>query len=167
MRAKGVIRRQVQWAESRKFFYWRLRRRLIEFDVANRLAKFATAPGAASAAAGLAGTAASGASSTSNTTSASGKSGFRKETTAELQLWHAQVTNNPAMWEDDRELVDWFHTNPTALESFLAGKRAQLLVSQVGERLDALAGLETKAVKEALKALTPEARAALLQALKE
>lgn len=35
MQAKGVIRRQVQWAESRSFFYWRLRRRLLEFQSAN------------------------------------------------------------------------------------------------------------------------------------
>lgn len=35
MQAKGVIRRQVQWAESRAFFYWRLRRRLLEFQSAN------------------------------------------------------------------------------------------------------------------------------------
>lgn len=35
MKAKGVIRRQVQWAESRTFFYWRLKRRLLEFDLVN------------------------------------------------------------------------------------------------------------------------------------
>jgi acetyl-CoA carboxylase/biotin carboxylase 1 len=35
MQAKGVIRKQVQWAESRTFFYWRLRRRLTEFQCAN------------------------------------------------------------------------------------------------------------------------------------
>ena len=30
MKAKGVIRRDLQWRESRRFFYWRLRRRLNE-----------------------------------------------------------------------------------------------------------------------------------------
>ena len=30
-----MIRKQVQWAESRAFFYWRLRRRLLEFDAVN------------------------------------------------------------------------------------------------------------------------------------
>ena len=34
MKAKGVIRRQVKWAESRTYFFWRLRRRLIEFEYA-------------------------------------------------------------------------------------------------------------------------------------
>jgi acetyl-CoA carboxylase/biotin carboxylase 1 len=35
MKAKGVIRRQVRWAESRAFFYWRLKRRLLEFEYAD------------------------------------------------------------------------------------------------------------------------------------
>ena len=34
MKAKGVIRRQVKWAESRSYFFWRLRRRLAEFEYA-------------------------------------------------------------------------------------------------------------------------------------
>lgn len=38
MKAKGVIKRQVMWAHSRTFFYWRLRRRLLEFDYALRTA---------------------------------------------------------------------------------------------------------------------------------
>jgi len=37
MRAKGVIRKQVTWAQSRKFFFWRLRRRLAEFEVAQTM----------------------------------------------------------------------------------------------------------------------------------
>jgi acetyl-CoA carboxylase/biotin carboxylase 1 len=37
MKAKGVIRKQVQWSESREFFYWRLRRRLNEFEIANQI----------------------------------------------------------------------------------------------------------------------------------
>lgn len=39
MEAVGVIRRQVQWAESRSYFYWRLRRRLAECDMARTLRK--------------------------------------------------------------------------------------------------------------------------------
>lgn len=33
MKAKGVIRQLVRWSESRSYFYWRLRRRLQEFDL--------------------------------------------------------------------------------------------------------------------------------------
>lgn len=37
MKAKGVIKKQVQWSKSRSYFYWRLKRRLIEFDIANKI----------------------------------------------------------------------------------------------------------------------------------
>ncbi|CAM9912667.1 unnamed protein product [Discosporangium mesarthrocarpum] len=33
MVSRGVIRREVPWAQARTFFYWRLRRRLAEFDL--------------------------------------------------------------------------------------------------------------------------------------
>jgi acetyl-CoA carboxylase/biotin carboxylase 1 len=33
MKAKGVIRKELEWRESRRFFYWRLRRRLNEQTV--------------------------------------------------------------------------------------------------------------------------------------
>jgi acetyl-CoA carboxylase/biotin carboxylase 1 len=38
MKAKGVIRLPLQWAQARRFFYWRLRRRLNEEYVLKRMA---------------------------------------------------------------------------------------------------------------------------------
>jgi acetyl-CoA carboxylase/biotin carboxylase 1 len=37
MKAKGTIREALDWVESRKYFYWRLRRRLLEEDFITRL----------------------------------------------------------------------------------------------------------------------------------
>lgn len=33
MEARGAVRKVVSWSESRSFFFWRLRRRLAEFDL--------------------------------------------------------------------------------------------------------------------------------------
>jgi len=33
MKEKGVIREEIEWSQARKYFYWRLRRRLAEFDL--------------------------------------------------------------------------------------------------------------------------------------
>ena len=33
MKKKGVIREILQWRHARKFFYWRIRRRLLECDL--------------------------------------------------------------------------------------------------------------------------------------
>ena len=37
MKAVGVIRQQVDWKTSRSFFYWRLRRKLAEFDLRKKI----------------------------------------------------------------------------------------------------------------------------------
>ena len=37
MKAVGVIEKEVEWKESRVFFYWRLRRKLAEFDLRKKL----------------------------------------------------------------------------------------------------------------------------------
>jgi acetyl-CoA carboxylase/biotin carboxylase 1 len=39
MEAAGVIKAQVDWKASRAYFYWRLRRRLAEFQVRKQLCK--------------------------------------------------------------------------------------------------------------------------------
>ncbi|CAN0446954.1 unnamed protein product, partial [Hapterophycus canaliculatus] len=33
MEARGAVRKVVPWSASRTFFFWRLRRRLAEFDL--------------------------------------------------------------------------------------------------------------------------------------
>ena len=142
MRAKGVIRRQVQWSESRKFFYWRLRRRTIEFDVAKRLA------GSSAAAAAR---------------------GFRKEAVGDLQRWFNSVSNEPERWEDDRAMVTWFTAYEPQLEAYIAEKRSKTLASQIGERLSELSGVpeDISAMKDALKNIPAGDRAKLFQALKD
>ena len=37
MKSKGVIRAEIKWEQSRHYFFWRLRRRLTEFDLAQKL----------------------------------------------------------------------------------------------------------------------------------
>jgi acetyl-CoA carboxylase / biotin carboxylase 1 len=42
MMAVGVIEREVEWKEARSFFYWRLRRKLAEFDMRRQLLEAGT-----------------------------------------------------------------------------------------------------------------------------
>jgi acetyl-CoA carboxylase/biotin carboxylase 1 len=46
MKAKGVIKKQIAWGASRQFFYWRLRRRLLEFALAADISNGHTQTGA-------------------------------------------------------------------------------------------------------------------------
>ena len=40
MAAAGVIKQQVNWDRSRSYFYWRLRRRLAEFQIRRQVCKY-------------------------------------------------------------------------------------------------------------------------------
>merc|ERR1711981_317084 len=37
MKAVGAIRKELEWSMSRIFFYWRLRRKLAEFDLRKKM----------------------------------------------------------------------------------------------------------------------------------
>ena len=37
MAAKGVIREILDWKNAREFFYWKVKRRILEFDVEKKL----------------------------------------------------------------------------------------------------------------------------------
>ncbi|CAM9586179.1 unnamed protein product, partial [Scytosiphon promiscuus] len=39
MEARGAVRKVVPWSESRTFFFWRLRRRLAEFDLRKQISR--------------------------------------------------------------------------------------------------------------------------------
>lgn len=86
MQSKGVIRRQVDWAQSRTFFFWRLRRRLTEFDLAAQLA------------------ACSGGSTGAG-------SRHRREAAADLKAWFQQSGGKEEVWEDDRRMMLWLTDN--------------------------------------------------------
>jgi acetyl-CoA carboxylase/biotin carboxylase 1 len=99
MKAKGVIRRQVQWANSRTFFYWRLRRRLHEFDVVNRIV--------------AAGHALSTLPSRSTLIDAT------------KQFVVSQCISD-TLWDDDRALVAWFDDHEKDISSFVQSEVSRL-----------------------------------------
>lgn len=106
MQAKGVIRKQITWAQSRKFFFWRLRRRLLEFDVANNIIE----------------------------TDKSIQS--KEVAIQKIQEWFAEsVGSSSSTWDDDRKVVSWFQENTQLLREKLTQLRSnvqsQLLQSQI------------------------------------
>jgi len=108
MQAKGVIRMKVPWSESRKFFYWRLKRKLKEFEVVNTI---------------------------SGTTLAFGR---RKSLISELQQWFSSVVGDPSSWDDDRTMVSWLESHPIELQSYISSSRVRSHVSTIGARLSDL-----------------------------
>lgn len=163
MEAKGVIRRQVQWAESRVFFHWRLRRRLVEFQLASDLQK---ARGQAHGHAGH---------------GAASAGPFRKEFSAALRGWFLGMVGTEQgalLWEDDKGLLSWLEepTHKAQLEVFVSECKVRAVGARLGDALiEAQKGIvdledteETvkAAVQAALQGLTPAARARAVQAMK-
>jgi len=99
---------KVPWSESRKFFYWRLKRKLKEFEVVNTI---------------------------SGTTLAFGR---RKSLISELQQWFSSVVGDPSSWDDDRTMVSWLESHPIELQSYISSSRVRSHVSTIGARLSDL-----------------------------
>jgi hypothetical protein len=176
MKAKGVIRQQVQWAQSRTFFYWRLRRRLLEFEVVNSI----FAPAAASSS-GRSGKNERAIYSDGGSVSGVDAAGARKRATQELHQWflshaHAQTEaqteaqDAAALWESDRDMVAWFDRNAPAVRAYVAGVRGRAQAADVADKLAQLVGScssSADALKAALlQGLSDAERNQLLAALK-
>ena len=143
MKAKGVIRRQVQWAESRKFFYWRLRRRLQEFDVVNAC----------------------------GVKNAVGER--KQAIQELKQWYCATAGAAAAAWEDDRKMVNWFTEHDSELQAYIATAASNVCIADIGAKLSDLvkatngAGASsTEVLKQALLNLPEAERTKILAAMK-
>lgn len=140
MKAKGVIRKLVPWAESRRYFFWRLRRRLREFELFSSLQLKAadTAP-------------------------------LRKKFVSELQQWVLGRGATQEIWEDDKALLEWLEANAAALSAFMDQKKSEVKAAALCEQLRQLSATESgaavDALKNALSTLSDEQKALLQKAL--
>eukprot|EP00603_Paraphysomonas_imperforata_P004269 CAMPEP_0114418674 /NCGR_PEP_ID=MMETSP0103-20121206/3623_1 /TAXON_ID=37642 ORGANISM="Paraphysomonas imperforata, Strain PA2" /NCGR_SAMPLE_ID=MMETSP0103 /ASSEMBLY_ACC=CAM_ASM_000201 /LENGTH=2325 /DNA_ID=CAMNT_0001587049 /DNA_START=49 /DNA_END=7026 /DNA_ORIENTATION=+ len=110
MKAKGVIRRQVQWAQARNFFFWRLRRKLAEFDIARMMR---------------------------DVDSTEFKS--KQKAIALLKSWFVEqasssAESSDAVWEDDVKMMKWLKDNT----SYIRDRLKALKEENSGRRLAAL-----------------------------
>jgi acetyl-CoA carboxylase / biotin carboxylase 1 len=107
MEAKGVIRKQVNWSQSRSFFFWRLRRRLTEFDIADKLAY----------------------------KSNSVLCDHRKRTIANMKEWFIREGGKDKLWNDDRKMMTWLSENGTALNKYIQEQSVQIIAGSISEKL--------------------------------
>ncbi|KAG7354603.1 biotin carboxylase [Nitzschia inconspicua] len=107
MEAVGVIRKQVEWRTSRSFFYWRLRRKLAEFDLRKKIIE------ASEVGRGV-------------------KSPTPLEASDMIRQWFMEV---PGMthdhWEDDKVMLTWMAENNARLESKVVDYTQECVVEEV------------------------------------
>jgi acetyl-CoA carboxylase/biotin carboxylase 1 len=107
MEAVGVIRQQVDWSTSRSFFYWRLRRKLAEFDLRKKIIEAAEVGRAV-------------------------KTPTPLEATELIKQWFLATPGmNGAKWENDKAMLTWMGENYRLLEQKVVEYTKECIVQEV------------------------------------
>ncbi|PHH70340.1 hypothetical protein CDD82_7201 [Ophiocordyceps australis] len=146
MKAKGTIREVLEWGNARRFFYWRLRRRLNEEYILKRMAATLMAPSSRDQGAGGA------------------KAGeVRARNLHLLESW-----SRIAGWGGkDREVAEWYETERKAIGEKLEAFKAEQLAAEVAEVVRSNKEAGWKGVREVLRVMPVEEREAMLKFLRE
>lgn len=149
MKAKGVIRKLVPWAESRSYFYWRLTRRLREFELYDKVMN--------------------GIPTASRST--------RKQFTKDLRSFyatslHIDSADLEECWDEDRKVLSWLNEQSSrSVQEFFWQKRSALQGEQIASRVQDLVGSATSssavvaALQQSFQSLSAEEKALLQAAL--
>jgi len=146
MEAKGTIRMPLKWKNARRFFYWRLRRRLSEEVLLKRLASSAAAGAPASP-------------SPSATASAA-----QKEThLATLKNWSGML--DVEFDKDDRKVAEWYESHRKEVYAKIDAVKSDAVSRKVAELLMSNKEGGLKGVKEVLSLVPTSERDQLVKYL--
>ncbi|CAB9525754.1 Acetyl-CoA carboxylase 1 [Seminavis robusta] len=150
MKAVGVIHREVEWKESRTYFYWRLRRKLAEFDLRKKLVE-------------------------ASQVGRSVKTLSPLEASAVVKQWFLETAGmDEAGWDNDKLLLSWMGERYAELEQkvldytkrCVAEEVVQVMTSGGNTAVIGTAGI-VQGVGEAYKKMDPEQKAHFMKMLKE
>lgn len=143
MKAKGVIRDRLEWSNARRFFYWRLRRRLNEEYILKRMATSALAP--------------------KDGQSTSQKSELRAQNLRLLQSWSGIVD-----WEkDDRAVTEWYEKERKSIGEKVDALKSEKLSSEVAGLVRGNMKAGMKGLRDVLRVMPVEEREQLLKYLQD
>lgn len=157
MKAKGVIREALEWRNSRRFFYWRVRRRLNEEYILRRMAASVTPTKEGRVAAPTA------------------------QATPAARARHLQLL---AAWcgvenfeKSDREVAVWYEENRKAVHDKVELLRSEAIAAEMrdlvragttaGKDKDAAGSVAWKGVRDLLRVMPVDEREKVLSFLKE
>jgi len=143
MKAKGVIRDQLVWANSRRYFYWRLRRRLNEEYLLRRMSSTVI-------------TAAPGGDATKAPEA-------RKRNLQFLESWSSVVNFATA----DREVSEWYEANRKSITERIEAVKADNLATELSSVLRANQSAAMRGVRDVIRTMPPEERDQILKYLRD
>lgn len=150
MRATGVIEREVEWKNARTFFFWRLRRKLAEFDLRKKMIE-----------AGEIGRAT--------------KKLSPLEASALMKSWFVETPGmTEALWDDDKAMLQWMAQNNQFLEEKVVELSRESVVAEVYGVLTAGGNTQVvgtsgivEGIAQACESMGPEERAEFKKMLKD
>ncbi len=154
MKAKDVIRDSLVWSQSRRFFYWRVRRRLNEEYILRRMATIT---------AGAAVVNPSGASKSTLATHA------RERHMQLLEAW----SGIPGFPKADREVAVWYEENKATVSAKMDALRADAMAAEMRElvrssnKTDKDSNAAWKGVRDLLRVMPVEEKEKIMKYLKE
>jgi len=154
MKAKGVIREVLEWKNARRFFYWRVRRRLNEEYILRRIAASTTAAGIHHKA-------------TTATTSPQTRTRHLRQ----LEAW----CNIPNFDKADREVAIWYEENRKLVTDKVEALKADAITAEMRDLIragttaskDPAEGSAWKGVREMLRVMPVDEREKVLKYLKQ
>jgi acetyl-CoA carboxylase/biotin carboxylase 1 len=107
MKAVGVIQQEVEWSSARSYFFWRLRRKLAEFDLRKKMIE------AGEVGRGI-------------------KTLTPIEASAMIKEWFLQTPGmTDELWDDDKVMLSWMAQSNQDLEAKVLDLNKQFVVQEV------------------------------------
>ncbi|KAF4472190.1 acetyl- carboxylase [Fusarium albosuccineum] len=143
MKAKGVVRDVLEWTNARRFFYWRLRRRLNEEYILRRMT--------------------SSIISTSHNQTAAKNTETRAKYLHLLRSWSGIVD-----WEkDDQAVTEWYETERKTISEKVESLKSEVLAAEVASVVRGHAKAGWTGVREVLRVMPVEEREQILKYLQQ
>ncbi|PYI30532.1 hypothetical protein BP00DRAFT_201561 [Aspergillus indologenus CBS 114.80] len=155
MQAKNTIRQALTWKNARRFFYWRLRRRLSEELIVKRMVTAAPSPAARDGTVAI--PAAADASAPSQTESA------RAVHLRTLHGWTGLLDDE--LEHDDRRVAMWYEENKKAIQTKVDSLKTENIATEVAQLLINNKEGGLKGVQQVLSVLPIEEKEAVLKFL--
>jgi acetyl-CoA carboxylase / biotin carboxylase 1 len=144
MEAKGTIRMPLRWTNARRFFYWRLRRRLSEEVLLKRLASAAP-------------------NGPTTNTSSSSTAVQKEQDLARLKAWSGML--DVEFDKDDRKVAEWYEAHRKDIYVKVDAVKSEGVSQKVVDLLMANKDGGLKGVKEVLSLVPTSERESLVKYL--
>ncbi|KAJ5084146.1 hypothetical protein NUU61_008725 [Penicillium alfredii] len=155
MQAKNTIRQPLRWQNARRFFYWRLRRRLSEELIVKRMVTASSTP--------VSRNGSSGAIPSSGTAHSSPQETPRATHLRTLHSWTGLLDDE--LEHDDRKVATWYEENKKNVQLKVEALRTEGVATDVAQLLIGNKEGGLRGVQQVLSMLPVEERESVLKYL--